>query len=48
MNESKCPVPKEQQPTNEFIELSKSKIFSWPKTKKSLSFYEWLHKWGIG
>ena len=36
MNESKCPVPKEQQPTNEFIELSKSLIFSWPKTKKSL------------
>ena len=38
MSESKCPVPKEQQPTNEFIELSKSKIFSWPKTKKSLIF----------
>jgi len=36
MNESKCPVPREQQPTNEFIELSKSVIFSWPKTKKSL------------
>ena len=36
MNEYKCPVPKEQQPTNEFIELSKSKIFSWPKTKKLL------------
>ena len=36
MNESKCPVPKEQQPTNEFIALSKSTIFSWPKTKKSL------------
>ena len=36
MNESKCPVPREQPPTNEFIELSKSKIFSWPKTKKSL------------
>ena len=36
MSESKCPVPKEQQPTNEFIELSKSSIFSWPKTKKSL------------
>ena len=36
MNEPKCPVPREQQPTNEFIELSKSKIFSWPKTKKSL------------
>ena len=36
MNEFKCPVPEEQQPTNEFIELSKSKIFSWPKTKKSL------------
>ena len=36
MNESKCPVPLEQQPTNEFIELSKSNIFSLPKTKKSL------------
>jgi len=36
MKESKCPVPREQQPTNEFIELSKSVIFSWPKTKKSL------------
>ena len=38
MNQSQCPVPIEQQPTNEFIELSKSKIFSWPKTKKSLTF----------
>jgi len=38
MSESKCPVPREQQPTNEFIELSKSFIFSWPKTKKSLIF----------
>ena len=46
MNESKCPVPKEQQPTNEFIELSKSKIFSWPKTKKSLIFV--LIKFWIG
>ena len=36
MNQSKCPVPRAQQPTNEFTELSKSKIFSWPKTKKSL------------
>ena len=36
MKESKCPVPREQQPTNEFIELSKSIIFSWPKNKKSL------------
>ncbi len=36
MSEYKCPVPREQQPTNEFIELSKSVIFSWPKTKKSL------------
>ena len=36
MNEQKCPVPIEQQPTNEFLELSKSMIFSWPKTKKSL------------
>ena len=36
MNDSKCPVPREQQPTNEYIELSNSIIFSWPKTKKSL------------
>ena len=36
MNESKCPVPRDQQPTNEFIELSKSTIFSWPKKKRSL------------
>ena len=37
MNQSNCPVPKDQQPTNEFIELSKSKIFSLPKSKKSYS-----------
>tara|TARA_B100000401_G_scaffold265840_1_gene180973 strand:- start:21 stop:515 length:495 start_codon:yes stop_codon:yes gene_type:complete len=36
MNKTKCPVPRDQQPTNEFIELSRSTIFSWPKTKKSL------------
>ena len=35
MNEPKCPVPKAQQPTNEFIELSNSKIFSRPKSKKT-------------
>ena len=46
MNESKCPVPREQQPTNEFIELSKSSIFSWPKTKKSLIFV--LLKFWVG
>ena len=46
MNESKCPVPLEQQPTNEFIELSKSVIFSWPKTKKSLIIV--LFKFWIG
>ena len=46
MNEFECPVPKEQQPTNEFIELSKSKIFSWPKSKKSLIFA--LMKFWIG
>ena len=34
MYESTCPVPKDQQPTNEFIDLSKSKFFSWPKSKK--------------
>ena len=38
MKDPKCPVPKEQQPTNEFIELSKSKIFSWPKSIKLYSF----------
>ena len=37
MNESSCPVPREQQPTNEFIELSKSILFSLPKTKKKLT-----------
>ena len=37
MKDNTCPVPKEQQPTNEFIELSKSNVFSWPKSKKSFS-----------
>ena len=46
MKESKCPVPKEQQPTNEFIELSKSIVFSWPKTKKSLTLV--LIKFWVG
>ena len=32
MNEYKYP-PREQQPTNEFIELSNSRIYSWPKNK---------------
>ena len=36
MNEPKCPVPRDQQPTNEYIELSKSIFFSWPKSKKLL------------
>ena len=34
MNDSKCPVPKEQQPTNEFLELSNSKLFALPKSSK--------------
>ena len=46
MKETKCPVPKEQQPTNEFIELSKSTIFSWPKSKQSLIIS--LFKFWIG
>ena len=37
MNNSKCPVPKEQQPTNEFLELSNSKIFALAKTSKKFS-----------
>jgi len=36
MTNNKCPVPRDQQPTNEYIELSQSMVFSWPKTKKSL------------
>jgi len=46
MIQSNCPVPKNQQPTNEFIELSKSKIFSWPKSKKSFLFI--LFKFWVG
>ena len=32
MNYSTCPVPKEQQPTNEFLELSNSLLFALPKS----------------
>ena len=46
MNQFNCPVPKDQQPTNEFIELSKSKIFTWPKSKKYFSYI--LLKFWIG
>ena len=46
MNQPNCPVPKDQQPTNEFIELSKSKIFSLPKSKKSFSLI--LIKYWVG
>ena len=34
MTSSRCPVPKEQQPTNEFIELSNSIFFSLVKSNK--------------
>ena len=34
MINSKCPVPKEQQPTNEYLELSNSMFFSLPKSNK--------------
>ena len=37
MNNSKCPVPKEQQPTNEFLELSNSNFFALGKTIKKFS-----------
>ena len=37
MIDSNCPVPKEQQPTNEFLELSNSKIFAIAKTNKNFS-----------
>ena len=39
MNNSKCPVPKEQQPTNEYIELSNSIVFSLPKYNKKYFFF---------
>ena len=38
MSYSKCPVPKEQQPTNEYIELSNSMVFSLPKSNKKYTF----------
>jgi len=34
MSSSKCPVPKEQQPTNEFLELSNSLFFALAKNNK--------------
>ena len=34
MSYSKCPVPKEQQPTNEFLELSNSKLFALARNNK--------------
>ena len=34
MSFSKCPVPKEQQPTNEYLELSNSIVFSLPLSNK--------------
>ena len=37
MNNSQCPVPREQQPTNEFLELSNSKFFALAKTNKNFS-----------
>jgi len=37
MNNSKCPVPKGQQPTNEFLELSNSKVFALAKTNIKFS-----------
>ena len=37
MNNAKCPVPKEQQPTNEFLELSNSNLFALAKTNKKFS-----------
>ena len=37
MNDSKCPVPKEQQPTNEFLELSNSRVFALAKSNEKFS-----------
>ena len=43
MLNQRCPVPKEQQPTNEFIELSNSIIFSMAKsTKKYIRILSFL------
>jgi len=38
MSNSKCPVPKEQQPTNEYLELANSMLFSLPKSNKKYTF----------
>ena len=37
MSNSKCPVPKEQQPTNEFLELSNSRVFALAKSNEKFS-----------
>ena len=37
MNKSRCPVPREQQPTNEFLELSNSRVFALAKSNKNFS-----------
>ena len=37
MNNSRCPVPKEQQPTNEYLELSNSRLFALAKSIKKFS-----------
>ena len=41
---------KKNSKKNKYRKKTKSveKKTTTPKTKKSLSFYEWLHKWGIG
>ena len=54
MNESKCPVPSEQQPINEFIDLSKSKKVPVPQKKQDkvklekITYFAYaLNKWKL-
>jgi Conserved in the green lineage and diatoms 27 len=45
---SPCPVPKEQQPINEYQELQQSWFFSWGKLGRSEYGYKLLRIWLFG
>jgi Conserved in the green lineage and diatoms 27 len=45
---SPCPVPKEQQPINEYQELQQSWFFSWGKLGRSKYGYKLLRIWLFG
>ncbi len=45
MNNITCPVPKEQRPINEFNNISKSWIISWPLLGKHILFKRLIFSW---